>query len=147
MTNLDKINYIDKYIKNMTLYVPDGTGDVWTSRFNDIIEAEISGNMSFKFKVDCEDLVFTCIEYAHYKGIPITDMARLIVNAYPNGKNSEPVGHMVGLFLDRKTNKVYYFGDTFGDVCEIYDRDHEPKLINYFNDKEDWINYNDFKFK
>ncbi len=54
---------------------------------------------------------------------------------------------MVGLFIDRTTRKVYYFGDTFGDVCEVSSRDHTPRLVNYFNDNIDWVEYHDFKFK
>ncbi len=146
MDNLSIVKAVDKFIKGIFIYTED-VGDSWDSKFNEIINAEISHNIDYRFKGDCEDLAFSCIEYAHYKGIDINDMARVIVDSYPDGTDSPPEGHMVGLFIDRTTNKVYYFGDTFGDVCEVSQRDHKPRLVNYFNDNIDWVEYNDFKFK
>lgn len=146
MSYLSTIKNVDKYITSLFVYTND-TGDVWESSFDSIIQAEIDGNINYRFFGDCEDKAQTAIEYAHYKGVPLSCMARCIVDSFPDGDYNKPEGHMVALFYDKDTNEVYYFGDTFGAPCRVSERSHKPKLVNYFEDGQDWIKYDKFKFK
>jgi hypothetical protein len=142
---IDIVKNVDKYITSIFSYTED-VGDAWDSSFSDIIKAEIAGDVDFRFKGDCEDKSQTALEYAHYKGVPLANLARCIVDSYPY-PGAPPEGHMVALFFDDITGGVYYFGDTFGDMCKTNERGHVPKLVNFFNDGNDWIKYDTFKFK
>lgn len=119
---LNLIKEADTKVKSLFTYKDDGDVDEWKSYLQEVIQGK-------NFDDDCDALAMTTIDYAHYLGVPLKLMARATVIT------EDGTPHMVGVF-DNK----YYFGDTYGEVCQITDSSHKIEAINYFHDGKNWIN-------
>jgi hypothetical protein len=134
--SLDTIKKADLVMKKYLTYKTESK-DKWVSYFQEILDAEKSGK-TVTIYGDCDDWAMTAIDLAAYYGANLTDLGRIICWANV-GKGMPREGHMVAIYANK--GNYYYFGDTFGPVCNIKDRDHEIKMVNWLKDGKEWITW------
>jgi hypothetical protein len=138
------ISYVDFLVKEHLEYAEE-LEDIWLSHSVEVIRRLHNPNLSKeKLKGDCDDFTITAIDLAFHFGVERSSLGRAIVWAYPDGikDDSKRVGHTVALYKDSE-DRVWYFGDTFGPMCLITDRNHDIQMVNWLRDRKKWIIQND----
>lgn len=134
--SLDIINRVDDLVKKYFIYKSEAK-DEWNSYAKEILEAEATKKY-LRISDDCDGWAMTAIDLAAHYGVPLNKMGRVVCWA-DVGQNRPREGHMAAIYNDNGV--YYYFGDTFGDPCNITRRNHNIVLINWLNDSKEWIEW------